>query len=463
MTYFNLNRQYLEIIFPEIKQGRLTGIAKQQLGLKEADTFNYVDIVYKLEEELSHVETHQIKQSQERAILVGSKEESLKELKNLTTTAKVEVVTNLTIRDRVVDPAYYIGQGKVSQIKRTLINQQANVIIFDDELTPAQYSNLEEGLGVKVIDRTQLILDIFAQQAQTKEGQLQVELAQLKYLLPRLIGQGAKMSRLGGGIGTRGPGETKLEIDRRRIRKRIHRLKKDLKKIRKNRQLQRKNRRHPVISLVGYTNAGKSTVMNLLTKAEVEAKGRLFATLDSTLRQIKLPIGRQVIVSDTVGFIKKLPHDLIAAFKATLEEIKEANLLLHVVDSSHPNLKERMAVVHDELEDLGVLDKEIITVFNKADLVADNKLDLLQRDYPNSVVISALHGKGKERLLNKISSFIVQGMIKVKLKLSYDKANWLDRIYQEGRVLNRSYDNQGIKLEAQIPNRLAAKLKKYKI
>ncbi|GAB6099602.1 GTPase HflX [Halanaerocella petrolearia] len=461
ISYLNLETEAAKVAWPQVEEGRLIGVTEEDFKLNELFYFDYLDYISKLESELSQVETYQVQQGKERAILVGSSQDSLDELTNLTITAGVDLATKITTTSGRTDPTYYIRQGKLAQLKQELLAKQANVVIFDDELTPAQHSNLEEALEVKVIDRAQLILDIFARHANTKEGKLQVELAQLEYLLPRLTGRGAEMSRLGGGIGTRGSGETKLEIDRRRIRKRIHRLKDNLKKVKKNRQLRRENRRHPVVSLVGYTNAGKSTLMNLLTEANVEAQDKLFATLDSTLRQIELPIGRRVIVSDTVGFIKKLPHHLVAAFKATLEEIEEAELLLHIVDSSHPNLEERIKVVHGVLEDLGVLDKDIITVFNKSDLVADSKLELLQRDYPNSIVMSAVTGEGKEELLDKVSSFFAEEMEKVNLKLPYQAANWLDKIYQEGRVLEKEYDNQGIEVKAQIPKKLVARLKEY--
>ncbi|GAB6137214.1 GTPase HflX [Halanaerobaculum tunisiense] len=459
IAYLNLTTARLRLVWPQVEAGRLVGVREEKQTLKEAQAIDYLTYVANLEERLSQVETHKVEQGQEKAILVGSKQESLAELTNLAQTAGVKFATKIKVRQEAIDANYYLGAGKLSQVKQKLLARQANLVIIDDELTPAQHSNLEASLEVKVIDRTQLILDIFARHANTKEGKLQVELAQLEYLLPRLAGQGADMSRLGGGIGTRGPGETKLEIDRRRIRKRIHRLQEKLDQVRKNRHLRRQNRKHPVVSLVGYTNAGKSTLMNLLTTADVEVKDKLFATLDSTLRQIELPIGRQVIVSDTVGFIKKLPHDLVAAFKATLEEIKEADLLLHVVDSSHPNLTDRITVVHSVLEDLGVLDKEIITVFNKSDLVEDSKLELLQRDYQNSVTMSALTGVGKEDLLDQVSSFFLQDMEQIQVHLPYESANWLDKIYQEGKVLEKEYSTAGITVQAQVPHKMAAKLK----
>ncbi|MFO7819265.1 MAG: GTPase HflX, partial [Halanaerobacter sp.] len=399
----------------------------------------------------------------EEAILVAKNEASLEELARLAATAEIEVLDEIELRRGNIDPSYYIGRGKLAQVNKKIFAQGANLVIFDDELTPAQLSNLEEVLEVEVLDRTQLILDIFARHANTKEGKLQIELAQLEYLLPRLTGKGEELSRLGAGIGTRGPGETKLESDRRRIRKRIHAIKEKLEKVRQTREVQRQERSDPVVSLVGYTNAGKSTLLNLLTEAEVEVKDKLFATLDSTLRKIQLPIGRQVIVSDTVGFIKKLPHDLIAAFKATLEEVKESELLIHVVDSSHDNLEQRMQVVYDVLEDLDVLDKEIITVFNKADVVDKNQLKLLQQQTPNSLAMSALTGTGKDKLLEKMSQFVARDMLQITAILPYEEAQWVDKLHQQGQVIEEEYKQGEIRIKAKISTKLASQLKDYTV
>ncbi|MGM0501086.1 MAG: GTPase HflX [Bacillota bacterium] len=461
LTYYDLEQNKAKVIFPKVEQGRIIGVDKKELDWEALLEFDFLTQVKDLEEELKEVETIVVDNINEEAILVGARTASLEELARLTNTAGVEVVDRLNIRKGDIDPGYYVGRGKLSQINKLIFAEGANVVIFDNELTPAQQSNLEQALEVKVLDRTQLILDIFANHANTKEGKLQVELAQLEYLLPRLTGKGEQLSRLAGGIGTRGPGETKLEIDRRRIRKRIHRLKEKLKKVRQTREVQRKDRQDPVISLVGYTNAGKSTLMNLLTAADVEVKDKLFATLDSTLRKIKLPVGRQVILSDTVGFIDKLPHDLIAAFKATLEEVKESDLLIHVVDSSHENLEHRMEVVYNVLEDLNVLDKEIITVFNKADLVDQNKLQLLKQQTPESIAMSALTGAGREKLLNKISEFIAQDMLKIKVDLPYEQAQWVDKLHQQGQVVNEEYQQEIIKIEAKVSSKIANKVKEY--
>ncbi len=462
LVYLDSTTEKAEVIYPQVIEGEITGITRQKMDYQALMQGDYLATVNQLEAELSTKETVAVKAAAEKAILVGTNAESLRELARLTVTAGVEVAAKIKFRAGNIDPAYYLGQGKLVEVREQLFAEQANVVIFDNELTPAQHSNLESSLEVKVIDRSQLILDIFARHANTKEGKLQVELAQLEYLLPRLTGRGTEMSRLGGGIGTRGPGETKLEIDRRRIRKRIHRLQKELEEVRQNRQLQRENRSPPVVSLVGYTNAGKSTLMNLLTEAEVEVKDKLFATLDSTLRQLELPIGRKVILSDTVGFIKKLPPHLVAAFKATLEEVQAADLLLHVVDSSHPNLEERISVVHDVLNDLDVLDKEIITVFNKTDLVEENKVKLLQQQYANSLALSALTGTGKARLLDRLSSFFVGQMVTGWFKIPYEDGKWIDKMYQEGKVQEKKYDQEGTEIKATVPQKLANRLGDYR-
>ena len=302
-------------------------------------------------------------------------EDSINELSELAATAGAEVIAKLIQKRGKPDPAYYIGEGKAKELAILAITTHADLVIFDDELYPAQQRNLEKLLKTKVIDRTWLILDIFASRAQSKEGKIQVELAQLCYLLPRLVGKGTALSRLGGGIGTRGPGETKLEVDRRRIRRRISVLQKELEEIAKRRGLQRSNRKKsglPLVSLVGYTNAGKSTLFNALTDAEVFVEDKLFATLDPTIRRCYLPSGDFMLLADTVGFIKKLPHDLVAAFRATLEEATYSDLLLHVVDASHPGKDEHCEAVQEVLRALGIGDKPVITVLNKMDLYPAN-------------------------------------------------------------------------------------------
>ncbi|MBU0671724.1 MAG: GTPase HflX [Candidatus Margulisbacteria bacterium] len=323
--------------------------------------------------------------------------ESLAELARLADTAKALVVGILSQKRPRPDLRHFIGKGKLAELQALVAARDANLVIFDAELSASQERNLENDLGVKVVDRTELILDIFAQHARSREGNLQVELAQSVFLLTRLSGQGIHMSRLGGGIGTRGPGETKLESDRRRIRKRISELNKEIEKVRKDRALRRDKRKKsqlPIAALVGYTNSGKSTLLNALTSAGVLVEDKLFATLDTTVRRLQLPGEQMVLITDTVGFIQKLPHQLVAAFRATLEEVTEADLLLHVVDLSHPNFEHQISAVYAVLEELGAVTKPIITIFNKIDCL-DNKVpkELLLK-YQPAVAISALEGKG---------------------------------------------------------------------
>ena len=353
----------------------------------------------------------------EKAILVGielsgqqnfSLTESLQELRRLALTAGAEPVGQLTQSRARPDLKFFIGTGKVEELRDLINSKDANLAIFDCALSPAQDRNLEEALGVKVIDRTELIIDIFAQHARSREGALQVELAQSNFLLTRLTGHGTMMSRLGGGIGTRGPGETKLEVDRRRIRKRIADLKKELDKVIKERTLRREMRRKShltSIALVGYTNSGKSTLLNTLSKADVLVEDQLFATLDPTTRRVYLPNHKVILLTDTVGFIQKLPHQLVAAFKATLEETTQADLLLHVVDASYPNFEDQIAAVYTVLEELDCAAKPIITVFNKIDqLKKDLPADLLKKYHP-AITISALSGQNLDKLQDLIATF----------------------------------------------------------
>lgn len=352
----------------------------------------------------------------ERAVLVATKlsrtphwqvEESLRELKKLALSAGVRAVTQFVQERERLTPALHIGEGKAREIGEFCLSERIDVAIFDDELTPAQQRNLEKLLCTKVIDRTQLILDIFAQRARTREGKLQVELAQLTYLLPRLAGKGKELSRLGGGIGTRGPGETKLEMDRRRIRHRIAKIKASLKEVQKTRKLHRECRRKqglPTVALIGYTNSGKSTLMNRLTSAEVPVANQLFSTLDPTIRSLNLPGDRQALLSDTVGFIQKIPHQLVAAFKATLEEVVEADLLVHVIDCSHPEMEQQIRAVYEVLKELEAMDRPLISVYNKIDAIpgGESYRRTLSRER-DTVVISALNGQGLEELKRVIS------------------------------------------------------------
>ena len=337
----------------------------------------------------------------ESSILVGHS--ALDELRELAVSAGARVLEEVIQHRRRPDPATYIGQGKVAELRELVLTEGADVVIFDDELSPSQARNLEEALETKVVDRTGLILDIFARRARTKEGQLQVELAQLNYRLTRLTGYSDYLSRLGGGIGTRGPGETKLEMDRRKIRHRIATLRREIEGIRKHRQLHRERRRRdrlPMVSLVGYTNAGKSTLFRALSREETLVSSRLFSTLDTLIRRIKLGGQRSVLISDTVGFIRKLPHQLVSAFRATLEEVVEADLILHVVDVSDPERHEKQSVVLEVLEEIGAGDHQRFTVYNKLDLLgAEDPLPLLKA---NEFLVSAVSGEGLEGLVDRI-------------------------------------------------------------
>ncbi len=405
---------------------------------------------------------YNLNQLKEKAVLVGLNKSDLNELEQLVYTAGAETILKMTYHDRKIDPAFYIGTGKVNEIKNAVSTLSANLVVFDSELTPVQQRNLEEKIEVKVIDRAQIILDIFARHAHSRESKIQVELAQLEYRLPRLRGKGIEMSRLAGGIGTRGPGETKLEVDRRRIQKRIYQLKENLKEIKGTRNLQRSNRTDPLISLIGYTNTGKSTLMNLLTNADNFVADQLFATLDSTMRKITLPVGRQIILSDTVGFIDKLPHQLVASFRATLEEIKEADILLHVIDASHEDMERHIKVVQDELRNLQVIDNtEIIKVFNKIDLISENRLKNLELIYPDSVFVSARTSQRKDNLINLLNRIIKNEMVELEIDLPYSAAGWVEKIHNSGQVKKEEYEQDNIHIKAIIPSPLAARLKKY--
>jgi len=337
----------------------------------------------------------------ENAILVGHS--NLDELRELAVSAGARIVDEVIQHRHRPDPATYIGKGKIEELKESVLTEGADVVIFDDELSPSQARNIEEALETKIVDRTGLILDIFARRARTREGQLQVELAQLNYRLTRLSGYRDYLSRLGGGIGTRGPGETKLEMDRRKIRHRIATLRRETEGIRNNRQLHRQKRRRdrlPMVSLVGYTNAGKSSLFRALSGGDALVSSRLFSTLDTLIRRIKLGAKRPVLISDTVGFIRKLPHQLVSAFRATLEEVVEADLILHVVDVSDPERQEKRAVVLDVLQEIGAGDHPRFTVYNKADLIGpEDDLPLLKS---NEFVVSAVTGEGLSELVERI-------------------------------------------------------------
>jgi GTPase len=361
----------------------------------------------------------------ERAILVGvelgQEAPALEELARLADTAGADSVATLTQKRESPDPKYFIGSGKIEELKVLAAEHRANLAIFDHALSPAQTRNIEDASGLKIIDRTELILDIFAQHAKSREGKLQVELAQSTFLLTRLGGRGVMMSRLGGGIATRGPGETKLEYDRRHLRAKISELKKQIEQVREERQLKRERRRQariPTIALVGYTNAGKSTLLNALTRAGVLTEDKLFATLDPTVRRLYLPSGRVVLLTDTVGFIQKLPHQLVAAFQATLEEVSEADLLVHVIDAAHQDHERQINSVYEVLEELHSIAKPIISVFNKADRLEKKLSKKALAKYKPAVVVSALRSEGLKELLAKIDDQLPPPLPSVRSSVS---------------------------------------------
>jgi len=411
---------------------------------------------------------------QEKALLVGLKKKPLAgrmkadlldELESLAESAGARVEGRITQDGKVIDPAFFIGRGKVADVEQRVQECGADLVIFNDELSPAQQRNLEDALGVTVIDRTGLILDIFAQRARSREGKLQVEMAQLSYLLPRLRGKGIELSRLGGGIGTRGPGETKLEMDRRRIKERMTRLKKDLEQIRTVRSTQRCSRKYhgqQLAALIGYTNAGKSTLLNRLSHAGVLAEDRLFSTLDPTIRRLN-GVSR-VLLSDTVGFIRHLPHQLVAAFKATLEEVGEAALLIHVVDSSSPFIEEQVASVNAVLQEIGIQEKDTLYVLNKIDRVPEPGLvRLWQRRLEPAVAVSARTGAGTGDLIAYIKSWMGRRMPLVYLRLPLAEGSAIDRIYKNGTVLHMEYRGADVLLEAQLDDALARSLQRFSI
>ncbi len=391
---------------------------------------------------------------------------SLEELEALADTAGAESLDRIIQRRDAPDPATYIGKGKVAEAVGAANALDADMLIFDDELTPAQGRNLEELAGVnplaerglKIIDRTGLILDIFAQHARSKEGKLQVELAQLNYRLPRLRGWGEVLSRLGGGIGTRGPGETALEAERRAILRRIQRVKKDLEGLERTRRVKRKRRARtgiPIVALVGYTNAGKSTLLKHLTDAGVLVEDRLFSTLDPTTRRLDLPHGGSVLLTDTVGFVRKLPHELVEAFRSTLEEVLEATLLLHVVDASRD--RERQIVAVDAvLREIGAGEKPVLIAFNKSDLIDDADAEALLTKYPDSVLCSAVTGEGTEGLLAGIVIQLSRLQVQVTLAVPFDRGDVVARVHELGEVEKEEYSESGTRLTARLPRELLA-------
>ena len=408
---------------------------------------------------------------QERAVLVGlnadcfteeqtATAESLEELEDLLETAGGFCTAKVLQNRHTPDSHSFIGEGKAQEVRMLVEATASTMVIFDNELSPGNIRALEEIIGVTVLDRSALILDIFAQRAKTKEGRLQVELAQYKYLLPRLSGMGASLSRQGGGIGTRGPGETKLETDRRHIRERISRLEDELEQVRKVRAVQRERRMKnsiPVVAIVGYTNAGKSTLLNQLTNAGIPANNRLFDTLDTTSRQLTVSDNLDVILSDTVGFIAKLPHHLVNAFHATLEELEYADLLLHVIDASDPNLEQHIAVVDKLIAKLAKPDTPVLKCYNKADLVYTEDIPVGK----DIVAISAKRGKNMDGLLKAIEEALGHSRHRVILRFPYSKGGMVETLHDNAQVKNVEYTDQGIEVEAVLDAILYGRLREY--
>lgn len=414
------------------------------------------------------------KKQRERALLIGLERDgvskwdlrdSMEELRELAHSAGAEVVETVTQKLPRPTAPFYIGKGKAEAIKDSVRSQQVTSVIFNDELSPAQGRNLENLLARKVLDRTQLILDIFAQRARSREGRLQIELAQLQYLLPRLTRMWNHLSRQTGGIGTRGPGETQLEVDRRRVQERIARLERELEGVRKVRNVQRQGRkRHqwPVAAVVGYTNAGKSTLLNLMTGSDLLAEDKLFATLDPTTRSVTLPNKQRVLLTDTVGFLRNLPHTLIESFKATLEEVNEADLLIHVVDLSHPRVDEQMCAVDAVIKELNAFGKQTLIVFNKIDNLADSHLaEVYRRRFPGSVAISARTSAGVDQFVGALQSALSAWRLQSRFRLPLSEANLIAEIHRIGHVLDVQYDGDFAVVTAHVPPHLEQRLVRF--
>lgn len=412
-------------------------------------------------------ETYENEQIEEKVILVGiseqdgdDAEDSLAELAELVKTAGAVVVGTLIQKREIIHPGTYVGTGKVDEIAQLLAATGATGIVCDDELSPAQMKNLESILATKVMDRTLIILDIFAARATTSEGKIQVELAQLKYRLSRLSGLGKSMSRLGGGIGTRGPGEKKLEIDRRLINDRIAQLNRELKEVVKHRDITRAKREKndvPVVAIVGYTNAGKSTLLNHLTDAEVLEEDKLFATLDPTTRMLELDGHQQVLLTDTVGFIRKLPHHLIEAFKSTLEEAKYADYIFHVVDASNPQMDKQMHIVYETLDRLGVKNKKIVTLFNKLDQRTEEEpLQDFRADH--ILMISAARNEGLDKIKDLLQEMLREDKVYVERVVPYAQAGIIQLVREKGELVSEEYVPEGIAIKAYVPMEVYGKL-----
>lgn len=479
---------------PDITQstisfGMITGLDNNEqyvveaygpITMAEAEGIFFPNLIMTVERILDkQTGSSSLAQTAERTILVGmeyggmlstlgwSVEDSLEELKQLADTAGAQVVAKFLQKRPKPDPAFFIGRGKVQELALYVQQENIDLCIFDDELTPAQQRNIEQAMGIRVLDRTALILDIFAQRARTNEGKLQVELAQLQYTLPRIMGKGLSLSRLGGGIGTRGPGETKLEVDRRRIRDRIAYIKECIGKVKSVRNLHRAGRVKasvPTVSLVGYTNAGKSTLLNVLTNSDIYAKDQLFATLDPTTRQLDLPDKQQAILTDTVGFIQRLPHQLVAAFQSTLEEVVESDVLLHVIDVSHELYKEQSNAVYKVLEQIGAKDKTIITVYNKIDkLPEDSALPERLTREENSICISAKGRKNLDGLLALIAENLKLQSIEADFMIPYSDTAVVSKLHEAGTVLEQEYLAEGTRLRVRLDAAQLGDYEKYMV
>ena len=459
----------------ELTFGLITGIDSNEnytaecygpYSIEDAENINFVNTVSTIERILDkQTGTASLQVMSERAIVIGMEwgrndslwtvDDSLEELKQLADTAGATVIKKFIQKRPKPDPAFFIGRGKVQELALYAQQENIDLCIFDDELSPAQQRNIESVMGIRILDRTALILDIFAQRARTNEGKLQVELAQLQYTLPRIMGKGLMLSRLGGGIGTRGPGETKLEVDRRRIRDRITFIKDQIEKVKAVRSLHRSKRKKNnvfEVSLVGYTNAGKSTILNTLTNSDIYAKDQLFATLDPTTRQLTLPNKQEIIITDTVGFIQRLPHQLIAAFRSTLEVVTEADLLVHVIDVSHELYKEQAAAVHEVLKEIGAETKPVITVYNKIDkLPPDSKLaDRLALE-EDTVCISAAKKLNLESLQQMIESHLKSKAVEVTLCIPYAETAKAAQLHETANVLEQEYTENGAVMKVILP------------